>query len=159
MRMLIAVLMLLSAGVLVACGSSSSKAETLGSTTYNDHGTKSAQGKSSIELEADNYYFEPTFVRGDPGKTVQLELKNDAGTQHNFSVTSQHIDQDIPAKGSVTISVTIPPSGVMPFFCKFHTGQGMNGELLSGDAKPQAPGGAAAPVASPKSQAPGYRGY
>jgi hypothetical protein len=30
-----------------------------------------------------------------------------------------------------------PSSGVVRFFCKFHSARGMNGELLTGDTKPQ----------------------
>ena len=126
---------------------------------YNDHGTKSAQGKTSIELEVDSYYFEPTFVRGDPGQKLEVELKNDAAsTTHNFTVTAQNVDTDIPAKGKATITITIPQAGVVGFFCKFHTGQGMNGELLAGDAAPQ-PVGAVVPGATPTGSTPSYPPY
>jgi predicted lipoprotein with Yx(FWY)xxD motif len=40
----------------------------------------------------------------------------------------------------------LPQSGVLLFICKLHTTQGMNGELLVGDAQPQA---ASAEVAAP----------
>jgi plastocyanin len=38
----------------------------------------------------------------------------------------------------VVVEITFPSSGVVRFFCKFHMSRGMNGELLTGDAQPQA---------------------
>ena len=110
---------------------------TLGDLTFADHGTKDVTGQAELDLEADDYYFAPTFLRGAPGQTLTLEIENESGTLHNFSIPDQHVDQDIPPKGKVQVDVTIPPSGVAHFLCKFHTALGMNGELLAGDAAPQ----------------------
>ena len=153
---LIAAALALSAA---GCGSSSGKPRTLGALSYNDHGTKSAKAKSAFELEADSFYFDPTFVQGDPGKTLQLTVKNDSSATHNLSIASQGIDKDIPAKGSVTVTVTVPASGGVVFLCKYHTGQGMNGQILAGDAKPQALSSGPAPTTNPRPQSPAYPGY
>jgi YVTN family beta-propeller protein len=109
----------------------------LGALTFADHGTKDVQGQAELDLEADDYYFAPTFLRGEPGQKLTLEIENESGTLHNISLPEQHIDTDIPPKGKVTVEVTIPSSGVVHFFCKFHGALGMNGELLAGDATPQ----------------------
>jgi plastocyanin len=53
-------------------------------------------------------------------------------------VPDQHLDVNIPPKGKVVVAIAFPSSGVVRFFCKFHSAKGMNGELLTGDAKPQA---------------------
>jgi plastocyanin len=111
---------------------------TLGTLTFSDHGTKDVKGQAELDLEADDYYFAPTFLRGAPGQRLTLEIENESGTLHNLSIPGQRIDQDIPPNGTVKVEVTIPQSGVMHFFCKFHTAIGMNGELLAGDAMPQA---------------------
>jgi YVTN family beta-propeller protein len=110
---------------------------TLGDLTFADHGTTEVTGQAEMDLEADDYYFAPTFLRGAPGQTLTLEIENESGTLHNFSIPEQHIDTDIPPKGKVKVAVTIPPSGAVHFLCKFHTALGMNGELLAGDAAPQ----------------------
>jgi YVTN family beta-propeller protein len=110
---------------------------TLGALTFADHGTKDVTGQAELDLEADDYYFAPTFLRGEPGQTLTLEVENESGTLHNLSIPALQIDQDIPPKGTVKIEVTFPPSGVVPFFCKFHTALDMNGALLAGDAAPQ----------------------
>jgi plastocyanin len=113
------------------------KSITLGDLTFSDHGTKDLKGQAELDLEADNYYFEPTFLRGTPGQKIKVQIKNDSGTLHNFSIPEQQIDVDIPRKGKVVVEVTFPSSGVVRFSCKYHSSRGMNGELLTGDAKPQ----------------------
>lgn len=114
------------------------KTVTLGSVSYNAHGTRDVTGKDETSLEADSFYFEPTFLRGTPGQKIKVEVENESSIPHNVSLDAQKIDKDIPARGKTTVEVTFPPSGVIRFYCKFHAGQGMNGELLSGQATPQA---------------------
>ena len=116
----------------------SGRSITLGDLTFSNHGTKEVKGQGELDLEADNYYFEPTFLRGTPGQKLKVEIENESGTLHNFSIPDQHLDIDIPPKGKVVVEMTFPSSGVVRFFCKFHSAKGMNGELLTGDAKPQA---------------------
>jgi predicted lipoprotein with Yx(FWY)xxD motif len=97
-------------------------------------------------MEIDSNYFEPTFVKGTPGQKITLTLSNESSTLHNFSVPALAIDQDVQSKGEIDVAVTFPQSGVLLFLCKYHTSAGMNGELLTGDAQPQA---ASAAVAQP----------
>ena len=111
---------------------------TIGNLSFNDHGTADAKGKDELELEADSFYFGPTFVRANAGQKLELEIENESGDLHNISIQSLGIDTDIPAKGKVTVEVTFPDSGVALFFCKYHAGSGMRGELLVGDAAPAA---------------------
>ncbi len=123
--------------LLVTCGQRA-KQLTLGDVTFNDHGTVSVQGKSELELEADSYYFQPTFLQGTPGQVLKLAIENESTAQHSFTITSIQVDKDIPPRGKVEVTVMFPQSGVLHFFCRYHTTQGMNGELLSGGATPQA---------------------
>jgi plastocyanin len=144
---------------LTGCSAASHTTRTLGSLTYNDHGTTAAHSTATLALEADSYYFNPTFVQGDPGQPLALTVHNDAGVTHNLSIPSQAVDQDIPAQGTVTITVTLPAAGGVAFFCKFHTAQGMNGQLLAGATPPQALSSGPAPTAKPKGPASGYPRY
>lgn len=116
----------------------SGRSITLGDLTFSNHGTKEVKDQGELDLEADNYYFEPTFLRGTPGQKLKVEIENESGTLHNFSIPDQHLDVNIPPKGKVVVAIAFPSSGVVRFFCKFHSAKGMNGELLTGDAKPQA---------------------
>lgn len=121
----------------------------LGSLTFNNRGLQDARGKDGLELEADDFYFRPTFIQGTPGQKLKLEIANEGKVQHNFSLEAQQIDQNIAPDGTIEVEVTVPPSGALRFFCKFHVGQGMNGELLAGDAQPQ-------PVSATPGAGPGY---
>jgi plastocyanin len=99
---------------------------------------KDVSGLAEVDLEADEYYFEPAFLRGTPGQKLKLEIENESNTLHSFTIPEQKVDMDIPPKGKIVVEVTFPQSGLVGFFCKFHSALGMNGELLTGDAKPQA---------------------
>jgi YVTN family beta-propeller protein len=112
------------------------KSVTLGGVTYADHGTKDVRNVSKLELEADDYYFSPTFLRGKPGQKLTLIVESEAATLHNISIPALGIDKDIPPKGKVQVAVTFPASGVLAFFCKFHGPLGMHGQLLTGDIAP-----------------------
>ena len=57
---------------------------------------------TEVELEADAYYFKPTFLQGAPGQKLTLEIENESGTLHNISMPEQQLDVDIPPKGKVT---------------------------------------------------------
>src|SRR5437773_3136090 len=119
-----------------AAPSGTRKSITLGGVTYADHGPKDVQKRSRLELEADDYYFSPTFLRGKPGQKLTLVVENEASTLHNISIPALGIDKDNPPKGKLRVDVTLPASGVLAFSCKFHGPLGMNGQLLAGDAAP-----------------------
>jgi plastocyanin len=95
----------------------------------NDHGSKSVSDESEVEL--DDYYFEPTVLKGKPGQKVTLELKNEGKVEHNFTLDSQGIDKDIEAGEDAKVSVTIPKSGAVSFYCKYHKSRGMAGGLTT----------------------------
>ena len=114
------------------------QAPTQGTMTISDHGSLVVKGTQEIELEADEYYFKPTFLQGTPGQRLKLAIENESGTLHNISLPEQHLDVDIPPKGKVTVDVVFPASGAVRFFCKFHEALGMHGALRVGDATPPA---------------------
>ena len=96
----------------------------------NDHGSKTVGNEAKVEL--DDYYFEPTVLKGKPGQKVTLELENEGKVEHNFSIDSQGIDKDLEAGKDAKVTVTIPKSGALSFFCKYHKSMGMAGALTSG---------------------------
>ena len=109
----------------------------LGSTAYNNRGTKSVLGQANLDLEADDYSFNPTFLRGSPGQNLTLRIANRGEAEHNFSLSAQQVDKDIAPSSTVDVAVMFPSSGVLRFFCKYHVSLGMNGQLLADDATPQ----------------------
>jgi plastocyanin len=94
----------------------------------NAHGTKDMMGASvTLELEADDYYFEPTFVKASPGAKVMVDVMNEGSAQHTFTIDALSVDKTIPADQKMSITFTLPASGVVNFYCKFHRAQGMQG--------------------------------
>lgn len=124
---------LLVAALLAACGGSSGGSTTVAGLTASNHGTKNVAGAATITLEAGSYYFSPTVLKGTPGQHLTLDIKDEGGAEHNFSIDSQHINKNFSS--DVTVNVTFPQSGVLSFYCAFHKARGMAGGLLvSGNA-------------------------
>ena len=105
------------------------KTVVMNGVTYADHGTKDVRKLSKLELEADDYYFGPTFLRGNPGQKLTLMIENEVATLHNITIPALGIDKDIPPKGKVQLDVVFPASGALTFSCKFHGPLGMAGTL------------------------------
>jgi plastocyanin len=101
--------------------------KSIAGVNVNDHGTKSVSGKTEVEL--DDFYFKPTVLQGKPGEKVTLELKNEGKVEHTFTIDSQNIDQDLQPGDTAEVTVSIPKSGVVSFYCKFHKSSGMAGAL------------------------------
>jgi YVTN family beta-propeller protein len=106
-----------------------------------DHGTKQVAGLMEVALEADDYYFAPTYLQGEPGQALTLTVENESGTLHNLSIPDLRIDQDLLPQGKMQVKITFPSTGSLRFFCKLHDAIGMNGELRIGRAISQSPGG------------------
>ena len=94
--------------------------------TVNDHGTKTATG--TFELELDEYYFGPTFVRATPGQRITIVLHNEGKEPHTFTVGE--VDQELAPGTKRTVTVTAPQSGSITFTCRFHIAQGMQGAIF-----------------------------
>ena len=96
----------------------------------NNRGTKTVKG-TSIEVEQDDFYFGPTFIKAKPGTTLTVKLANEGTTEHNFSVSDQSIDMNVEPGQKATATVTVPASGTVVFFCKFHQSVGMQGAIFT----------------------------
>ncbi|HKD34668.1 MAG TPA: cupredoxin domain-containing protein [Gaiellaceae bacterium] len=104
--------------------------KTIAGVKANDHGSKNVSGEAEVEL--DDFYFEPTVLRGKPGSQVTIKLKNEGSTEHNFTIDAQKIDKDVEAGEDAEVTVTFPKSGVLSFYCKYHKSMGMAGALAAG---------------------------
>jgi plastocyanin len=101
---------------------------TINGDAANNHGEKTVTG-DELEVELDDFYFEPTVIKGAAGSKVKLELDNEGSATHNFSIDDQNINQTIDSGKKADVTVTIPASGQVEFYCKFHKGSGMVGAL------------------------------
>ena len=100
----------------------------------NVKGKKDISGKSkaTIELEQDNYYFEPTFVKVSPGEKVTVELKNEGNTTHTFTSDSLNVDQSVSAGKSKKVTFTVPSDAkAFEFHCSIHESLGMKGAVYT----------------------------
>lgn len=112
-----------------ACGGEEEGTVEIGGETINSHGTEDVSGSDEIEIELDDFYFEPTVLQGEAGQTVTLEVGNEGEEEHNITIEDQNIDEDFEAGDSGEVEVTFPDSGQLEFFCKYHADQGMRGAL------------------------------
>lgn len=124
------VLVLFAAG----CGGSDDKEGSGGATPVSlagptsNHGTKAAA--QDLEVELDDFYFGPTFIKATAGQTFTLRLKNEGQTPHTFSSTALGVDEELLPGESKTVTVTAPPTGNALVICRYHQAQGMQGAIF-----------------------------
>jgi len=120
-------------GAPATAGRAQPKTVTIGGVAFTDHGTRDVTALRVVKMEADDYYFGPTFLRGKPGQQLRLRIENESGTLHNITIAAQHIDRDILPKKTIELDVVVPASGTVVFSCKFHGPLGMNGQLAASE--------------------------
>lgn len=76
-------------------------------------------------------YFAPTLLRGTSGESLHLHIVNTTPVLHNFSISAQGIDTDVPAGGSVDLVVTFAMSGPIVYICRYHAEELQAGELFT----------------------------
>jgi plastocyanin len=95
----------------------------------NNKGTAEITG-DEIEIEVDDFYFEPTFLKGTPGATVHVVLANEGDAAHTFTSDALGVDEEIAPGATVEVDVTLPMEGAVQFHCDFHDGMGMQGAFF-----------------------------
>lgn len=104
----------------------------LGGQEANNHGEADVSGQASLEFELDDFYFAPTVLEGEAGQSVTLEAFNEGEAQHTFTVDALGIDETLSPGAGKSLEVTLPESGALLFYCRFHRNQGMLGALSVG---------------------------
>jgi plastocyanin len=120
-------------------GSGSGKAPVTLTGTVNNHGNADVSGEgssASLEVETDDFYFGPTFVKAAAGQSISVALHNEGKATHTFTTADGSVDEQLSPDAKKTVTVKVPASGVLVYFCKFHRSQGMQGAvyLHEGDA-------------------------
>jgi plastocyanin len=95
--------------------------------TVQDHGTKDIGTATTVAVEMDDTYFDPTFIKAKPGATVTVNLSNEGQMPHTFTIDDHGVDQEVDPGKKATVTVTMPPSGDLVFYCRFHRDSGMQG--------------------------------
>jgi plastocyanin len=97
----------------------------------NDKGTKTFTTQDvSLELELDNFYFEPTFIKLPGGSKVKLELFNEGSVAHTFTSEALGVDEELQPDARKEIEVDIGTETQYEFHCRFHGDQGMRGAFM-----------------------------
>jgi plastocyanin len=97
-----------------------------------NHGSEDVSGASEVEVEVDDFYFEPTVLEGEAGQRLSVSLHNEGNAPHTFTIESQDVDVQLEGGESGEAEVTFPDSGALAFICRFHVGGGMLGGLSVG---------------------------
>src|SRR5436190_23406963 len=143
-----AVLALVAAFGATACGGSDEEKTTTQGTT-----------SGAVSLEQDDFYFQPTTLKSEAGKPLQVALKNEGQASHTFTIDSLNIDQTVKPGETMTVSVTPKAGGDLPFYCRFHkASNGMQGTITVSGAV-SGGGGAASPTATKSTSGGGSGGY
>lgn len=103
----------------------------------NAHGTEdlsSAGGSTDVEIEMDDFYFAPTFVKAAPGQVVKVTLKNEGEVNHTFTSAAAGVDEEVAPGTEKTVTVTVPASGNVEWRCRFHGDDGMQGAFFTAAA-------------------------
>ena len=114
-------------------GAKTSKPVTLDG-KVNNKGTKDISAKTSatLDIEADDFYFKPTFVKVAPGEKVTIEVENEGDATHTFTSDGLSADKQISPGKKAKITVTVPNSGTaFEFHCDFHQSMGMRGAFYT----------------------------
>ena len=150
MRLAIILGCLAAAIAITACGSSK-KSSSTAATTSVPAATTGTGPPGGLPLTLTNFKFVPNRISGQGGHQLKLQLKNTGTVEHNFSVTAQHIDKDLQPGKSATVTITVPGSGSVQFFCSYHKASyNMVGSITVG--------GASAPKSAPTNTSTGGGG-
>jgi plastocyanin len=118
--------------VAASCSDDGTSSPAGGGTTSGGSPTSEAtdvSGVSELDMEVDNFYFEPDDLQGSGGQTLSLHLENESDTTHTFTIDDQDVDVELAGGESADVDVTFPDSGAVTFYCRFHQSSGMEGEL------------------------------
>ena len=109
-------------------GSGSSKSTKTTKTTVANSSASAKSGVVKVNMVDDA--FQPKAITGKPGSTIKVELKNTGNNEHNFKIDSQkQADADVSPGKSASVTVKIPTSGSVQFYCEYHKGLGMVGTV------------------------------
>jgi plastocyanin len=124
--------------------SNSSEAAPVDVGNVNNMGSRDlgASMAATLQLEADDSYFKPTFIKAAPGAKVTVEIENEGSSSHTFTIDGTSVNEELDPGAKATAEVTVPTNGALQFHCNFHGSAGMVGAFYTndGDTVTNAPG-------------------
>lgn len=111
--------------------STAAGASPSGDGEVNDHGTETFTEEAfDLELELDNFYFAPTFIKAPGGSTATIELHNEGAAPHTFTIDTLDVDEELQPDETKTVEVDLGTETRYEFYCRFHGDQGMRGAFM-----------------------------
>lgn len=104
-----------------------------GAACGDDEGDAAAQ-QQAFEVQAFDFYFEPTSLQFEPGAQVNLTLENGGGVAHSITIPDLDFEAEAQSGDSIENSFVAPTTpGSLDFYCKFHPDE-MTGTISIGGA-------------------------
>jgi plastocyanin len=100
---------------------------TVGGQAATYHGTADVTGTGKTTIQMGDSYFEPTVIRGKPGQEVAITLRNLSQSDHTFITADGKADIVVRPASIAEGKITLPASGNLAFFCRFHKERKMAG--------------------------------
>ncbi len=101
----------------------------IGDDQANNHGSVDVTGTSQTSVQQANFLFNPTVLTGSAGQSLKIEIHNGGSVPHTFTIDDENVDVLVQPGQDTSVDVAFPDSGVVEFYCRFHHGSGMAGEL------------------------------
>jgi plastocyanin len=114
----------------------------------------SSKSSATVEVELDDFYFKPTFIKAKAGEKITFKVENEGDTDHTFTSDDLSVDKTLAPGKSSKFTVTVPSDGaVFQYHCQFHEAMGMAGAVYT------KAGSSATPTATNSSSGSGSYGY
>jgi hypothetical protein len=95
-----------------------------------NHGTRTVRDGTTVKVLLEDTSFSPTFMYVTAGSHFSILLHDQGFHAHTFTVPELGIDVTLAPNTSMTIPVDIPSTTVIPFECRFHKPNGMQGAFV-----------------------------
>jgi plastocyanin len=86
-------------------------------------------GADAVEITLQDDEFAPDVFELEAGTEVTVEVRNDGGYGHNFTIDSLDLSTGTVEPGQVVTATFVVPDGTTGFRCTFHPG--MDGEIVT----------------------------
>lgn len=86
----------------------------------------------TVEVEAFDYYFEPTALAVELNADVTIQFTNNGGVTHSFTAPDLDLEVEAGNGEEATVTFTVPnQAGSYDFFCRYHPDE-MTGTISVG---------------------------
>lgn len=87
-------------------------------------------GSDAVEIVQHDDAFEPGTLHLEAGTEVDVEVRNEGGDDHNFTIDALNLSTGTIEPRQVMTATFTVPSGTTEYHCTFHPG--MHGEIVAG---------------------------